>query len=250
MLIPVSNLIKNYAIRATGVLHVGAHMWEEAADYEKFGWLPIYWVDAYDYIKEASQKLSLAKPDEHHFYQGLIWGTSGLLKKFHKANNGASSSVFNLGTHQKVYKDVVYSSSEFLSTITLNDLLPKNISFDFVNLDIQGAELQALKGLGDRLNQVKYIYTEVNKKYLYEQINLLYEIEIFLRGFGFERVVTKWVEGAGWGDAVFIRRDILAKMTYRQRIKIKVYFYFYSYEISNLHFYIKKFANFFKQIVP
>jgi hypothetical protein len=71
---------------------------------------------------------------------------------------------------------------------------------------------------------------------MYEQIKILPEIENFLKKFGFERVVTKWVGSAGWGDAVFIRRDILAKMTHKQLIRMKFYFY------------LRKFANILKKI--
>ena len=38
---------------------------------------------------------------------------------------------------------------------------------NFLNLDIQGAELKALKSLQDYLHKVDYIYTEVNVDYLY-----------------------------------------------------------------------------------
>ena len=39
--------------------------------------------------------------------------------------------------------------------------------FDFINLDIQGEELRALRGLGDRIRGVRWIYCEVNKNPLY-----------------------------------------------------------------------------------
>jgi hypothetical protein len=82
---------------------------------------------------------------------------------------------------------------------------------------------------------------------MYEQIKILPEIENFLKEFGFERVVTKWVGGAGWGDAVFIRRDILAKMAHKQRVRMKFSFYIQSYQISSIYFYLKKFANILKK---
>ncbi len=52
-------------------------------------------------------------------------------------------------------------------TQLLKDILPKyeDIHFNFLNLDIQGAELKALKSMGDYLNNVDYIYTEVNSDY-------------------------------------------------------------------------------------
>jgi len=49
-------------------------------------------------------------------------------------------------------------------TQLLKYILPKYEDIHF-NLDIQGAELKALKSMGDYLNNVDYIYTEVNSDY-------------------------------------------------------------------------------------
>jgi len=72
-----------------------------------------------------------------------------------------------------------------LKTITLNSFYQKyNIPlnrFDFINLDIQGAELLALKGATAILPFIKAIYTEVNEKELYENCGLIDELDAFLR---------------------------------------------------------------------
>ena len=75
-----------------------------------------------------------------------------------------------------------------------------------MNLDIQGAELKALKGMEEYLNSVDYIYSEVNSDYVYKNCALVKEIDEYLLKFGLHRVETKWYGDCKWGDAFYIRK--------------------------------------------
>jgi hypothetical protein len=44
------------------------------------------------------------------------------------------------------------------------DIIPKY----FLNFDIQGAELKALKGMEEYLSNVDYLYTEIISDYVYK----------------------------------------------------------------------------------
>jgi FkbM family methyltransferase len=93
-----------------------------------------------------------------------VWEKSGEKIPFNIANNFQSSSVFEMGTHKELYTDVFVNLVQERITTTLDDLIPVDSFFDFINLDIQGAELNAIKGLGSRIANINWIYTEVNKK--------------------------------------------------------------------------------------
>lgn len=87
-------------------------------------------------------------------------------------NNLESSSIFNLKTHLIRHPHVQEILKRNVKTITLNTLydnlnLPYD-TFDFINLDIQGAELKALKEALKILPHLKAIYTEVSIEELYE----------------------------------------------------------------------------------
>ena len=92
-----------------------------------------------------------------------------------------------------------------------------DISYNFLNLDIQGAELKALKGMEEYLSKVDYIYTEVNSEYVYEKCAIVNEIDSYLMAFGFIRTETAWYSedggrsSHGWGDAFYIRTEKLHK---------------------------------------
>lgn len=83
------------------------------------------------------------------------------------------------------------------------DKIPKNFA-NFLNIDIQGAELMALKGMGDLLNYFDYVYLEVNKDYVYKNCALVHEIDEYLSEYNYVRVETAWTN-AQLGDALYIR---------------------------------------------
>jgi hypothetical protein len=74
-----------------------------------------------------------------------------------------------------------------------------------LNLDIQGVELRALKSLGNYLENIDYIYTEVNSDYVYEKCDLIGDIDQYLSTFGFKRVETSWFGDCKWGDAFYVK---------------------------------------------
>ena len=83
-------------------------------------------------------------------------------------------------------------------------MIPKD-KYDFLNIDLQGCERFALKGMGDILYNFKWAYLEVNAKEVYKGCALVGEIDEYLLGFGFKRVETKWCGNTGWGDALYIK---------------------------------------------
>jgi FkbM family methyltransferase len=204
MLISVKDLHEFWRVRPTGVVHVGAHEAEEQDDYEKFGFGPVVWVEAQPLL--AQQLRTRIKPPSR-VVQALIWDKSGENMPLKLTNNSQSSSVFELGTHEISYPDVKVVSEVMLKTVRLDEILPEDSSLNFLNLDIQGAEYQALKSLGNRLDDFDYIYLEVNGGQVYKGIKQIEDIDRLLGEEGFSRVATFWTQ-AFWGDALYIRKKL------------------------------------------
>jgi len=75
-------------------------------------------------------------------------------------------------------------------------------------MDLQGGELEALKGLGPLLQRVKMLYTEVEYKPMYVGAPLFGELDGFLQAHGFE-LVRRFNTSEWFGDALYVRRDLL-----------------------------------------
>jgi FkbM family methyltransferase len=238
MFIKVSELSKYWGMAPTGVLHVGAHLAEEASDYEKFGWLPVIWVEAQpDLVAKLVSNLDASK---HKVIEAAIWEEGGVAFKLHIASNSQSSSLLNFGSHSDSYPDITFVSEIDVITKRLDSLVKKEEMPNFVNLDIQGVELSAIKSLGNLLLSVDYIYTEVNKNEVYKDCTLVKDLDEYLSVNGFERVSTRWYLKEGWGDALYIRNS---KMGISKSLKR------FTYEFFTFKFYARQFASISKRYV-
>ena len=202
MLLPLPYLINKYNIIFNGIIHIGAHECEELRDYERYiNRYKVLWIEG------QSDKVEVCK----NKYPGILIENAVVSDKvenvtFNISNNGQSSSILELGLHATYHPEVYYTNSYQVQTQTLNDMLKKydNIPFNFINLDIQGAELKVLKGMDKYLDNIKYIYTEINSDYVYKDCNLVEEIDDYLLKYNFKRVETYWTEFK-WGDALYIK---------------------------------------------
>ena len=209
MLIPFQSIFAKYSLNITGILHIGAHECEELHEYEKV--LPrnlILWVEALEdkiqYCRAAYPGVLIEQAVVSDIVEDVV---------FHRSNNDQSSSILELGLHKDLHPQVWYISDYHTTTTKTQTILDLEkytelkSKINFINLDIQGVELKALKGLDSSfLNQIDYIYTEVNCDYVYEKCAIISEIDEFLASFGFERVETCWSDNYKWGDAFYLKK--------------------------------------------
>jgi FkbM family methyltransferase len=203
MLIPISHLKGYWKLEPRGTLHVGAHLGEEQGDYRDYGFEPVVWIEA---KTELVMSLKNRVIEPSRVIQALVWNTDGEELSFKITNNSQASSVFDFGSLNRNYPDIKVEKSQTLLSSRLDTILPANLELNFLNLDIQGAEYQALEGLGDLLSEFDYVYSEVNRAQLYKGIKQITDIDNYLEGFGFVRAATFWTN-AGWGDALYLKKD-------------------------------------------
>jgi hypothetical protein len=79
--------------------------------------------------------------------------------------------------------------------------------YNFINIDVQGYELEVFKGASEKLNYIDVIMTEINQDELYKDCTQIQELDEFLSKYGFERVETYWWYNDGWGDALYIKKN-------------------------------------------
>ena len=70
----------------------------------------------------------------------------------------------------------------------------------------KGYELEALKGFGDKLNNVEFIFTEINTKDLYSNNALVKDLDKYLKRYDFVRIFTNIDCFKYYGDAFYIKQ--------------------------------------------
>ena len=197
------NILNQYCLKPKHVLHVGAHHGEEHEDYLKIGAKPIY-VEANPEVFEVlKEKLS----NQNCFLHNVAISNKNDKSLFYITSNDQSSSLLKLKKHKEIYPKIHETKTITVDCITIDNLIKKyNYDIDLLYMDIQGAELLALKGATYLLssNKLCCIYTEINFVELYEDCVLIDELDDFLNSFGFKRIHTKCPFSKSWGDAFYI----------------------------------------------
>lgn len=204
MLIPVERLVREYGVEAAPVLHVGAHVGEEAAQYARWGFKPVWWIEANEDVLPQLRRNLWAYEDQH-VVSALVADRVRDVQ-FHLASNGQSSSYMELGTHAVEHPDVTYVDERPLTTTTVDALLKQGAisRAGYLSMDVQGCELDVLRGAEDFLGTVQTVYAEVNAEEVYVGCPLFNEVSGWLEERGF-RMVGSQMTKHGWGDAVYRR---------------------------------------------
>jgi len=232
MLIPVIELMKDFNVKPTSILHVGAHLAEESLEYDKHFNVPVLWIEAQS--KLCLELRKTLNPKTNTIVEACVFEKDDELLTLNISSNSQSSSILQLGTHADTYPDVKVTEKVIVRTKRLDTILAGKEVPDFINLDIQGVELKAIKSLGKLISQIEYVYTEVNRFNVYEQCDLIREVDTFLISHGFRRVATRWKWLDGWGDALYVRVSHKKSSSF-QKIKIYVSLgFFYKSQIKKI----------------
>lgn len=207
MLLELPALVSRYKMGITGVLHCGAHLGEEAAIYHSLGVNDVWWVEGNPQV--IPQLRAHLDRYGQKLIEALVFSKDNVEIDFNVTNyDGMSSSILEFGTHPQFSPDTVFVDKLRLKAWTIDTLVSMfEVKANFLNMDLQGAELHALWGGTNFIQGVDYIMTEVNREQVYVGAAQVSELDALL--VDFERMETYWVPGQGWGDACYVRRTLL-----------------------------------------
>jgi len=209
MLIPMRKIVRKHKLRPRGVVHVGAHLAEEREAYEDAGAERVVWVEANPALLPELTARARGRMDTR-VLQALLTDRDGDTCTFHLASNGQSSSMLEPALHRRYHPKITFTQEVALVSTTFRTLAAREgldlALYDFLNLDIQGAELLALKGFGDLVRGFRAVYSEVNTGEVYRGCARLEELDAWLAGHGFRRVQTELTRYE-WGDALYLAEE-------------------------------------------
>ena len=188
-----------------GVVHIGAHYGEEIQEYVDNG---IQKITVFEPLSKnfevLAERLQNVNADIQG-YQVALGSQKGTATMYLSSNEAQSSSILKPKEHLEHHPDVSFDGTEEVEVSVLDeyDLGDAN----FINMDVQGYELEVLRGGKETLNNVDYVYCEVNRGEMYENNAMIDDIDEYLGEYGFERVETYWPETwYKWGDALYIKK--------------------------------------------
>lgn len=81
-------------------------------------------------------------------------------------------------------------------------------------MDVQGYELEVLKGFEQKLNDIDYIFTEVSVVELYEGGVHINNLDNFLENKNFIRSRTSLISNVPTGDALYVNKKLIGNQKY------------------------------------
>lgn len=203
MLISFSNIKQKYNMNITGIIHVGGHYGEEIVDYINCGIQNmVFFEPILSNFNIMERNLSGVNANIEG-YQVALGATQTEMEINVSSNGGLSSSLLKPKKHLTQYTDITFDKTELVEVRTLDSY--SFSGYNFINMDVQGYELEVLKGALKTLENVDYVYCEVNRDEVYENNAYIEEIDEFLSEYNMERVEVNW-QGDTWGDALYIKR--------------------------------------------
>jgi len=206
MLYTFQQLYKKYNMNINGVIHVGAHRGEEVPNYIHVGIKKIVLFEPLQENYEYIIKQNYSEDINVSVCRTALGNSTGIVKMFLSDNALGSSSILEPKLHLQQHDWVRFYGTEEVEINKLDNFKLKG--FNFLNVDVQGYELEVLKGAEETLKEIDYVYCEVNRAELYKNNCLIEDIDDYLRGYSFVRVETQWFPNADWGDALYIKHTL------------------------------------------
>ena len=143
-------------------------------------------------------------------FNELISDIDNVECEFYISNHLQSSSMMKFDKHSHYYPTLsTVIDTIKLNSITLDTLIDReNIDIKKYNtlmIDVQGAELLVINGFMQNINNIDYIYTELNFDKMYDGCVLEPEFTNHMQSIGFD-LVKYFDTGNGWGDGLYVRR--------------------------------------------
>lgn len=190
------------------ILEAGAQWGEDTA------WMSEFWpkvtIHAFEPNPPSYKKLlATSKKYNNIFtYQLALSHTSGQFPFYVDGHSGGASSL--LRPTERVNRDYFHADLEhpiIVNVVTLDEWAKEHKvdHIDFMWLDLEGNELNMLKGATEMLKTVQIIYTEVNLQIFWEGCVRYAQLARWLEEQGFEKVwediVPTW-----HGNVLFVRK--------------------------------------------
>ena len=208
MALKLDQLKEKNNLKIQGIIHIGIHWGEEHESYIKMNVKNLLYYEAdpnnYQICKDFIKKNT---PDDVsvRLVNKALGDTNSVMEFYISSNDSESSSFLKPKKHLSQYPWIHFEKKVNIQLNRLDDVIENVNCFNTLVIDVQGFELNVLRGSCETLKNIDYIMTEINIDENYEGCCLLDELDLFLSNFSFERIETDLC-GSTWGDALYIKK--------------------------------------------
>ena len=207
MIFDLKSVIKELQINITGAIHVGGYDAQELPLYRSLGLFNSIVFEPqkrmYDLIKSkciVNEKVyNIALGSEDFETEMFISDKEGVTQ---------SSSILEPKVHLTEHPEVTFPSKEKITVKRFDKFVDDNkidiSKHNLLDIDVQGYELEVLKGISDYIKNMSVINIEVNRDEVYKDCARIEDIDDYLSKYNFQKVALYW-QSKSWGDALYAK---------------------------------------------
>lgn len=208
--INLAKMAKQYNMKITGAVIVGAHEFREYPEYRKLGVQRYILIepDGESYAALTRKFSRVWNMTMHKIACGSQHGEATMFQE--TANDGQSNSLLKPKNHLRLHPEIRFHQVTKVKVCPLSAIV-YSPEYNFLSIDVQGFELEVLKGAERTLKYIDYILCEVNAigAEVYEGATDIIQIRKFLEDRGFHSVQIVWAKNQAYGDSLWIRKSLL-----------------------------------------
>ena len=213
MIFDLNAIEQHTGIKITGAIHVGAFLGEELSQYRALGLTNTILFEPQKKLFDIVNFKCIVKEKAFNVALGSEESVVGMFISDREGGvsngAGASSSILAPKKHLTEHPEVTFPSKESITVKRFDKFVQENgvdiSNHNLLNIDVQGYELEVLKGMGEELEKIQLIIAEVNRDEMYEGCPMIEDVDDYVKEFGFERVAVAW-QSESWGDALYVKR--------------------------------------------
>ena len=213
MIFDLNAIEQHTGIKITGAIHVGAFLGEELSQYRALGLTNTILFEPQRKLFDIVNFKCIVKEKAFNVALGSEESVVGMFISDREGGvsngAGASSSILAPKKHLTEHPEVTFPSKESITVKRFDKFVQENgvdiSKHNLLNIDVQGYELEVLKGMGQELEKIQLIIAEVNRDEMYEGCPMIEDIDDYVKEFGFERIAVEW-QSESWGDALYVKR--------------------------------------------
>ena len=144
MLLDFNTLKQKHDLDIKGVIHIGGHHGQEFKTYEENN---IKNVMFFEPVPNTFEVLKKNIGDKAILHNLALGNENKKIEMFiETANQGQSSSILEPGIHTRQYPHITFDSKLEVDMVRLDDFIEDATDYNFINIDVQGYELEVMKG--------------------------------------------------------------------------------------------------------
>lgn len=209
------------------IMHIGGHKGQDGTHYriltrndQRVIWAEPNQTNADHIRRKFPNQQVLAK---------VIWSKKNETVVFYETKNSQKSSVKK--PLENLLKTVINKTS--LITTTIDEEMPEYSKKCLLVVDVQGGEIEVLKGAKESFPRIKWIVLEITSKGIeYENVSTEDSLDRFLEMYGFVKSFSRSSHNGEYKDQLYIHAGIF---------RIQYYLY-----VDYIHIFVRKFVHFVK----